>query len=215
MSSDRNADSLEIVREIRASPERVFRALTDPRDLARWWTGIGGIRNAQFDLRPGGKYQYEFRMEGETTCVVHGEVREVDPPRRLVMTWLSPEYPTLETLLSFDLEPTAGGTRLTLRHSGLTEPGSCRDHHEVGSRRFRSCCPGSRCSPRRAREPRRTASAPIAAAPDIIPRGSARGPVAFADFKSAGVAVLPGRVGSTPTRFRHSRRLLHAYTVSV
>ena len=130
MTSGQDSSSLEIVREIRAAPERVFRALTDPRDLARWWTGIGGIRNAQFDLRPGGKYHYEFRMEGGATCLVHGEVREVDPPRRLVMTWVSPEYPKLETLLSFDLEPMAGGTRLTLRHSGLTEPGSLRDHHE-------------------------------------------------------------------------------------
>ena len=67
-------------------------------------------------------------MDGGATALVHGEVRELDPPRLLVMTWYSPEFPQLETLLSFELEPAAGGTRLTLRHSGLTEPGSLQDH---------------------------------------------------------------------------------------
>jgi hypothetical protein len=34
--------------------------------------------------------------------------------------------------------------------------------------------------------------------------GSAWGLVALADFKSVGVAAKPGRVGSIPTRFRHT-----------
>jgi hypothetical protein len=34
--------------------------------------------------------------------------------------------------------------------------------------------------------------------------GSAWGLVALADFKSVGVAALPGRVGSIPTRFRQT-----------
>ena len=128
MTVDRSSDSLEIVREIRAAPERVFRALTDPTDLAAWWTGIGGIAKAQFDLRPGGSYRLDFQMDGGGSVFVHGTVREVDPPRRLVMTWFSPKYPTLETLLSFELERIPTGTRLTLRHRGLTEPGSLSDH---------------------------------------------------------------------------------------
>lgn len=48
---------------------------------------------------------------------------------------------------------------------------------------------------------------------DIIGLGSARGLVALADFKSVGVPVLPGWVGSIPMRFRHStarrRRFVH------
>ncbi len=45
---------------------------------------------------------------------------------------------------------------------------------------------------------------PISVSRLIIPPGSAWGLVALADFKSVGVAVLPGRVGSIPTRFRQS-----------
>jgi uncharacterized protein YndB with AHSA1/START domain len=130
MSGVRSSDSLEMVREIRAMPERVFRALTNPDDLARWWRGVGGIARAEMDLRPGGIYRLEFRMPKGAIAVVHGKVREVEAPRRLVMTWFSPEYPGLETLLSFELESIPGGTRLTLRHSGLTEPGSLADHEQ-------------------------------------------------------------------------------------
>jgi uncharacterized protein YndB with AHSA1/START domain len=130
MSMDRDSGVLELTRELPAPPERVFRALTDPSELARWWTGVGGVSTARFDLRPGGVYRLEFRMEKGETCAVHGVVREVDPPRRLVMTWFSPEYPDQETLLSFELQPRAGGTLLKLRHTGLVEPGSCEAHEQ-------------------------------------------------------------------------------------
>jgi hypothetical protein len=71
----------------------------------------------------------------------------------------------------------------------------------VGSRRCPCICP-----PRRSLSTRELflrALAPGAGSTDIIRGGSAWGPVALADFKSVGVAARPGRVGSTPTRFRH------------
>jgi uncharacterized protein YndB with AHSA1/START domain len=130
MTGNRDAGIVELTRDLSAPPERVFRALTDPAELARWWTGIGGISTASFDLRPGGAYRLEFRMEKGETCAVRGVVREVDPPRRLVMSWFSPEFPNQETVVSFALEPRAGGTRLKLRHTGLLEPGSCEAHEQ-------------------------------------------------------------------------------------
>ena len=132
MKAGREPESLELTREISAPPERVFRALTNPEDLARWWTGeVGGISKATFDLRPGGAYRLEFRMGEGKTAIVHGVVREVVPPKRLVMTWFSPDHPAQETLLSFELDPIRTGTRLRLRHTDFTEPGS-RDDHEHG-----------------------------------------------------------------------------------
>jgi uncharacterized protein YndB with AHSA1/START domain len=61
---------------------------------------------------------------------MRGEYRVVEPPRRFAMTWVSPEFPDLDTLVSFDLEPIAGGTRLTIRHSGLADPQAYRDHEQ-------------------------------------------------------------------------------------
>ena len=132
MKAGPKTESLELTREIAAPPERVFRALTNPEDLAKWWTGdVGGISRATFDLRPGGSYRLEFSMSKGMLAVVHGVVKEVDPPKRLVMTWFSPDHPKQETLLSFELEPIKKGTRLRLSHTGFTEPGS-RDDHEHG-----------------------------------------------------------------------------------
>jgi uncharacterized protein YndB with AHSA1/START domain len=128
MTKDSEAGTLELVREIRATPEIVFKALTRPEELARWWTGIGGIKNAEIDLRPGGAYRFEFRMQDGASVFMQGEYRVVDPPRRFAMTWISPKHPKLETLVTFELEPISGGTRLTLRHTGLIEPEAFRDH---------------------------------------------------------------------------------------
>jgi uncharacterized protein YndB with AHSA1/START domain len=130
MSKNPRAGTLELTRELAAPPERVFQALTTPEQLARWWQGHGGISRAQFDLRPGGAYRLEFTMGEGKIAVVHGVVHEVNPPRRLVMTWFSPDDPDMETLLSFDLEPLARGTRLKLRHTGFTTPKALDDHEQ-------------------------------------------------------------------------------------
>ncbi|HYB52392.1 MAG TPA: SRPBCC domain-containing protein [Thermoanaerobaculia bacterium] len=128
MSQDQDAGTLVIVREIHARPEAVFNALTRPEELARWWTGIGGMKHAEIDLRPGGAYRFEFRMPEGKSVFMQGKYRVVDPPKRFEMTWISPKHPKLETLVSFELEPIAGGTRLTLKHTGLIEPDAFRDH---------------------------------------------------------------------------------------
>ncbi len=126
----KGGDTLEIVRELRAKPERVFRALTDPAELVRWWTGVGGMKRAEIDLRVGGGYVFEFRMQGDDVVVMRGEFRVVEPPRRFAMTWVSPDFPDLPTLVAFDLEPITTGTRLTIRHSGLSDPRAYRDHEQ-------------------------------------------------------------------------------------
>lgn len=44
---------------IAAPPERVFAALTDPRQMLEWWGQKGMYRCTQFhtDVRPGGKWR--------------------------------------------------------------------------------------------------------------------------------------------------------------
>lgn len=121
MSDERDPGTLEMVREIRVTPGRVFRALTDPRALMEWWGTRGGrMTDARVDLRPGGKYRFDFRMPDGRPVFVAGEYRIVEPPRRLVKTWFNSLFEGVENVVEFTLEPTpAGGTRLTLRHSGF------------------------------------------------------------------------------------------------
>jgi uncharacterized protein YndB with AHSA1/START domain len=72
---------------IRASPEAIWQAITDPEWTRRY--GYAAISN--YDLRPGGAFSAdatpEMQQAGMPEHVVDGEVVEADPPRRLVQTW--------------------------------------------------------------------------------------------------------------------------------
>ena len=94
---------------IRATPERVFRALTDKADLEAWF-----VKEATIDLRVGGALRLVWDPES-----VEGTFLEVDPPRRLVFTW--DERPAIAgiTTSSFTLIAEGAGTRLHLIHSGF------------------------------------------------------------------------------------------------
>jgi uncharacterized protein YndB with AHSA1/START domain len=75
-----------ITRVFEAPRELVFRAHTDPALIPLWW----GPRSTttivdQMDVRPGGKYRFVHRSDGND-YVFHGEFREIVPPERLVQT---------------------------------------------------------------------------------------------------------------------------------
>jgi hypothetical protein len=71
--------------------------------------------------------------------VAAGEIVELDPPRRIVMTWGyeagEPHLPAGATTIEIRLEPTDGGTLLHFRQTGF--PGAAeRDAHHTGFRHF-------------------------------------------------------------------------------
>jgi uncharacterized protein YndB with AHSA1/START domain len=115
----RQKDALTIVREIRGTPEEIFRALSDPEEIMKWWGPRGGLTRAHVNLRPGGEYRFELEGPGEKTGWVKGQYQIVEPPTRIVKTWFSSKFPDLRNSVEFRLEPTPGGTRLTLVHGGL------------------------------------------------------------------------------------------------
>ena len=61
-----------------ARRETVFRYFTDSERFARWW-GAG----SQIDARPGGAVLIRY----PNAVTVTGEVKEIDPPRRIVFTY--------------------------------------------------------------------------------------------------------------------------------
>jgi uncharacterized protein YndB with AHSA1/START domain len=107
---------LKLERTYPHPPERVWRALTDPRAVSTWLM--------ENDFQPRLGHSFTFRAEpqpgwdGVTYCVV----TEIDPPRRLTYTWqggASGKPATLDTVVRFTLEPVGGGTRLVLEHDGF------------------------------------------------------------------------------------------------
>lgn len=128
------SETLVVTLEIAARPETVFGFFTDPTAFATWMGG--GLGTAALEPRPGGALRVEFPNE----TVVRGEVVAIEPPGRFAFTWgyegdesLPPGASTVEIVL----DPVAGGTRLTLRHSGLPD-GATRDAHRGGFRLYLS-----------------------------------------------------------------------------
>ncbi|MFF3331016.1 SRPBCC domain-containing protein [Streptomyces sp. NPDC002888] len=84
----------------------VFRELTDPRELARWWGPDGfTVPSVESDLRPGGGYRIAMQPpEGELFYLV-GEFLEVEPPVRLSYTfrWEDPDPEDRETVVTLSL----------------------------------------------------------------------------------------------------------------
>lgn len=116
---------------IAAPPERVFQAITDPRQLVQWWgqPGLYRTTHLEADLRPGGRWRTAGVGADGKPFQVEGEYREVDPPRLLVHTW-RPSYRNIpETVVRWELTAEKSGTRVRLNHSGFVGAAdACMDH---------------------------------------------------------------------------------------
>jgi uncharacterized protein YndB with AHSA1/START domain len=116
---------------IAASPERVFRALTSSDDIVKWWGSdqVYRVTGWSSDLRVGGSWRSEGKNADGSPFSVEGKYLEIDPPRKLVLTWSYDWGEKHVTKLTYHLLPTAEGTRLTVRHEGFEgRPESCGAH---------------------------------------------------------------------------------------
>jgi uncharacterized protein YndB with AHSA1/START domain len=102
--------SLEKELFIKATPERVFQALTEKEDLERWF-----VKKAEVDLRPGGA----IRLEWAPDAVEIGKILVLEPPHRLSYTWEALE--PSPTTITLELTAENDGTRLRLIHTGIGE----------------------------------------------------------------------------------------------
>ena len=104
----------------------VFRAMTDPPELAKWWGPHGfTIPSLELDLRVGGGYRIAMQPPEGDRFHLQGEFREVDPPRRLAYTfrWEDPDPDDVETIVTLSLRDLDGSTELTLDQGAFaTEP---------------------------------------------------------------------------------------------
>jgi uncharacterized protein YndB with AHSA1/START domain len=111
--------TLERQIHIEASPEVVFDVVSRPEHLREWWSD-----DAILDPAPGAVGELIW---GDRERVAPITVVDLDPPRRFSFRWVWPENEaaTLENslLVTFDLEPSGGGTLLRLTETGFREKG--------------------------------------------------------------------------------------------
>ena len=96
-------------REIPATPEQVYVAISTPDRLARWW-GPAGFTN-QFhicDFRPGGRWVFDMVGPDGTRYANDSVFAEIEPGRRVVIAHACEPF----FRLTLTLWPVSTGTRV-------------------------------------------------------------------------------------------------------
>jgi uncharacterized protein YndB with AHSA1/START domain len=99
-------------REFAHPPRKLWRALTQPHLIAEWLM--------QNDFAP--VVGHVFTLRGDWGGVLDCEVRVVEPERMLSYTWNHAHADAafaLQSVVTFTLTPTAGGTRLRMEQAGF------------------------------------------------------------------------------------------------
>lgn len=98
---------------IRTTPEKLWRALTEPEFTKQVWVGTW----QECDWKPGAPWRI---MIPDGRVDDSGEVLEIDPPRRLVLKWRNEFKPELRaegySRMTYELEPQGEMVKLTLTH---------------------------------------------------------------------------------------------------
>ena len=124
---------LRLSRFYPASPEKVWRAWTDPQALSRWF-GPGepdSVTHAQMDVRVGGRYEIAFRTQYGEEHRVRGVYQDVQPQRRLVFSWAWQSTPERVSLVTVELQPDGQGCELRFLHERFFDL-DARDNHARG-----------------------------------------------------------------------------------
>jgi uncharacterized protein YndB with AHSA1/START domain len=113
---------LRIERAFPAPIERVFEAWTSDEVLRRWLHGMRGWETptADVDLRVGGTIRIVMRDPADgTEAGATGEYTVVDPPRRLVFTWVWDDRPDEQQLIELEFSEQDGRTTVQMTNSSI------------------------------------------------------------------------------------------------
>ena len=129
-------NELVLSRIFNAPVELVWKALSTPEHMMRWW-GPAGFTSpvCKIDFRVGGKYHFCMRSPEGQDIWTTGIYKEIVPHKKIVWTdnfadekgnvvhgdyYGMPHLP-MEFEVTMILEATEGKTKFTLRHKGLQD----------------------------------------------------------------------------------------------
>jgi uncharacterized protein YndB with AHSA1/START domain len=105
---------------IKASPEKVWAAITNPEFTRQYWEH-GNVS----DWKIGSKWEH-ISKEGEVRIV--GEVLENDPPKRLVLSWAAPANLADESRVTFEIIAIEDMVRLNVIHDSFKVDSTMAGH---------------------------------------------------------------------------------------
>jgi uncharacterized protein YndB with AHSA1/START domain len=102
--------AVQVVREIDATPEALFHALTHPLELSYWFCDY-----ARTEPKAGGDFEVRWR----NGWWARGTYQTVERPRRIALTWQGRDEPG-ETELIFEIDSLNQGTAVKVLHGGYS-----------------------------------------------------------------------------------------------
>jgi uncharacterized protein YndB with AHSA1/START domain len=116
---------------IDATPEVVFKAITDPKELTHWFPD-----QAILEPKVGGKMKFSFfktdSQYRQMDYFPEGIISEFVPNKKISYTWQEPNIPDFpKTIVTWELEKIDNDkTRLRLLHTGFNPDETARKHNE-------------------------------------------------------------------------------------
>jgi uncharacterized protein YndB with AHSA1/START domain len=104
-------ESISFEFDLHHSPEKVWRALTDPVLLTEWLLPV-----IELKLEPGAAFTFKTQPQPGWDGIVNCRFLEIEAHRKLSLRWIVGD---IDTVVTFTLTPTASGTRLSLVQSGF------------------------------------------------------------------------------------------------
>lgn len=126
--------AVTITRLLKASPERVFSAWTDPEQLLQWW-GPPGVEctEAEVELSPGGRYRLANVQPDGAEIWITGVFLEIVRPTLLHYTWTTEPVTdsSYHSEVTVTFEEVDDGTKITVLHERIADD-QIRASHGAG-----------------------------------------------------------------------------------
>ena len=131
-AADTTHRELIVTRVIDAPRRLVFKAWTEPEQVARWWGPKGFTTTfCDMDIRPGGQFRFCMRSPTGTDHWKRGVYREVVAPERIIFTFAWEDAagnPGHELLTTVTFAEQGRKTKLTLNQAVFETADGCDDH---------------------------------------------------------------------------------------
>jgi uncharacterized protein YndB with AHSA1/START domain len=106
---------IQMERVLDAPRELVFKALTDPELIPKWWGRRKDTTTVdKMEVRPGGAWRFTTTADDGDNHAFRGEIREIIPPERVVQTFEWEGLPGHISVDTLTLEEQDGKTKVTI-----------------------------------------------------------------------------------------------------
>lgn len=126
---------IQIERDFRVSPKRLFDAISRQSELLQWWGPEGShVIEGALEFSAEGPWFAVLKAESGQMFKMSGHVTHVDAPNAIGLTWgwhdMDSDARGPESHVTFKVTPTETGARLRIRHVDLQDDDTAAKHNQ-------------------------------------------------------------------------------------